>query len=227
MKVNAEYYLDKKDKKHFVKIAFKRKIRIFQVFSGRAGKCLVLMAKNYPDGITTEDMYREHNIDDNKLFGELKDQSAFDGFMFQEGRRNNKNIWKLKLEELFIKTEGQLSPIWFGMHTNTNIRKHLEELIIRQKGLYCNILKIPLEIETKSKFLSNYRKIAIDHRRPQSKKGTDNIENLQILSYYVNERKNQVCAKCNEPNCEICALAFPEKSKIIYPTQEDISKLMK
>jgi hypothetical protein len=61
---------------------------------------------------------------------------------------------------------------------------------------------------------------------PQLKKGSDDIDNLQILSYYVNERKNQICAKCVNAQCSQCALAFPEKTSIIYPSKEDISSLL-
>jgi hypothetical protein len=223
MKVKATFY--KEEGLNLVKITFKKDYRIFRVFSGRAGKTLALMAESFPDGITTKEMRELHGIDDNKLFGELLDQSGFREYMEHQGTRGRLKVWKLHLILLWENTTKSNQPIWFGMHTQNNLQKHFSKLE-KKYGLVCNILGIELLKETKSKFLSNFRKIAIDHRVPQLKKGSDDIDNLQILSYYVNERKNQICAKCVHAVCSQCALAFPEKTSIIFPSKEDISSLL-
>lgn len=222
MKAKTKYYKD--DGINLVEIKISKDVRIFRVFSGRAAKTLALMAESYPEGITTKEMRELHGIDDNKLFGELLDQSGFREYMEHTGNRGRLKVWKLNLEELFDNTKQSQTPIWFGMHTQSNLQKHFTALE-KKYTLRCNILGIELLKESKGIFLSNFRKIAIDHRVPQLKKGSDEIENLQLLSYYVNERKNQVCAKCVNSDCTKCALAYPEKSSIIYPTKEDISSL--
>lgn len=194
------------------------------MFSGRAGKTLALMAETYPKGITTKDMRIKHNIDDNKLFGELLDQSGFREYLECTGTENRLKVWKLKLIELFKNTSNSITPIWFGIHTQINIQKFFDKLE-KKYGLRCNILGVELLKEYNKKFLSNFRRIAIDHRIPQSKNGKDIFSNLQLLSYYVNERKNQICAICPNPKCKKCALAFPEKNFTIWPTGENISTL--
>jgi len=225
MKVKAAYI--KNRGLHLVKMETEgNDVRIFRVFSGRAGKALALMAENFPSGITTKDMRERHGIDDNKLFGELLDQSGFREYMDHIGTKGRLKVWKLNLNLLWGNTKDLTSPIWFGMHSQYSLQNQFSALE-NKYGLRCNILGVKLIKEEKGRFLSNFRKIAIDHRIPQLKKGKDEFENLQLLSYYVNERKNQVCAKCSYFGCLECALAFPEKTSIIYPTKEDISELTK
>ncbi len=223
MKYAANYY---KNKYHIVEIKFEGQKRTFRLFSGRAAKALELMVNSHPNGISTSDMRELHGIDDNKLFGELLDQSGFREFMFNRPVRNKLKVWDIDLHDLFLKTTETIEPLYFGIASQGNIGKHVDALIKKQ-GLKCNILKIDLLKNSKGAFLGNFRKIAIDHRVPQLKRGSDEIDNLQILSYYVNERKNQICAKCNELNCDNCALAYPEKSTIVKPTKEEIGNIMK
>ncbi len=225
MKVVGNYYQE--NGMHLVKLTLSETDeRIFKVYSGRAGKTLALMAEKYPDGITTKDMREKHGIDDNKLFGELLDQSGFREYMEHIGTQNRLKVWKLHLEILWANTIDNASPIWFGIHTQGNLQKFFDELE-NKYGLRCNLLGNTLYKSSKGKFSSNFKKIAIDHRVPQLKGGEDKIENLQLLSYYINERKNQICAKCINSVCEQCVLAFPENSSEIYPTGEDISDLTK
>jgi len=223
MKIVATYYQENKN--HLVKLKNEENdIRIFKVYSGRAGKALAMMAESYPNGITTKDMREKHGIDDNKLFGELLDQSGFREYMEHIGTKNRLKVWKLHLEILWFNTRGAARPIWFGIHTQSNLQKYFNELE-NIYGLRCNILGNTLFKSTKGKFSSNFRKIAIDHRIPQLKGGEDKIENLQLLSFYINERKNQICAKCINSDCKKCVLAYPENNTTIFPTQEDISDL--
>ena len=66
---------------------------------------------------------------------------------------------------------------------------------------------------------------SIDHRKPRLKRGKTELDNLQLLADYINERKKQICSICPDPKCEECVLAFPEKSDIVYPTKENISDI--
>lgn len=224
MKVKAEFYKEGKDK--LVKIYYGKETRVFKVFSARAGNCLCLLAQKFPEGITTKDMMEAYGIDDNKLFSELNNQSGFRQYMEVIGTKNRVNVWKLHLDALFENTKNLDAPIWFGMHEQANLKLHYA-FLKKKQGLKCNILGIELLEETKGKFISELRKVAIDHRIPQLKKGNDSVENLQILSYYVNERKNQICSKCIDSKCEDCALAFPEKHYIIHATKENIKDILK
>jgi hypothetical protein len=146
MKVKATYY--KEEGLNLVKISFNKDFRIFRVFSGRAGKTLALMAESFPDGITTKQMRDLHGIDDNKLFGELLDQSGFREYMEHIGNRDRLKVWKLHLDLLWENTIESNSPIWFGMHTQNNLQKHFIELE-KKYGLICNILGVDLLKETK------------------------------------------------------------------------------
>ncbi len=214
---------DAKRNGNLVTIIVNGETRIFQVYSARAGSTLELLVKKFTDGITSEDMKETYGISDNKMFDELKHASGFALFMIKdENRRNNLNVWKIDLEKLWKSTEGLPSPIWFGKQEQISLQQFLPALE-KKYGLKCNLTGIPLLKNSENTFASNLRAIAIDHRRPKLKNGTDELENLQLLSHYINERKNQICAECTTPECEKCALAFPEKTSVIFPTDEDIS----
>ncbi len=221
---NSELILDEETKKWMVEITVDGEVRKFKVYSKRSGQCLELLVNQLEHGVTSVDMLQGYGIDDNKLFDELRSHSGFASLMEKQSeRRENKDVWKLDLEKLWSVSEGLSNPIWFGLNDTTDLQKFKPELTKRD-GYRCNISGIPLLDESKGKFVSNARKPAIDHRRPQNKKGEDNIENLQFLSEYINLMKMKQCTSCcMDAKCEECALAFPEKTSIIYPTKEDIS----
>lgn len=222
MTQNAIY--EKIDGKHCVKIYYKKEVRIFRVYSQRAGITLVELVKAFPDGVTKKSMNRIYtNLTDNKMFDELRGESAFRNFMFKDGRREQVEVNKLDLDLLWGKTQNLSQPIWFGIESQKPLEKFLEPLKQRD-GFQCNITKIPLlETPEKYTFAKNMRKKSIDHRKPRLKDGLTKLENLQLLSDYVNERKKQICSICPTPDCNNCALAWPEKTSIIFPTKEDIS----
>lgn len=224
MKLRTSY--KKVDKSHLVEVLKGEDKRTFRVFSKRSALTLMLLIESFPKGITTKHMRERHQIDDNKLFGELLDQSGFREYLKHIGTENRLKVWKLELNKLWKKTEIHKEDIiWYGMNEQGSLNVFLNDLIIRD-SLKCNILGIPLYKDKHRKFLENFRKVAIDHRRPLRNGGVDKIENLQLLSYYVNERKNQICAICSDTKCEKCALAYPEKFQIIYPTSENINELL-
>ncbi|MFI3295118.1 MAG: hypothetical protein R3Y19_03780 [Rikenellaceae bacterium] len=217
---------EKQGKLHIVEIKSMSERRLFRTYSKRSANALVLLVDNHPMGITTKDMKEKYGIVDNKLFGELLDQSGFREYLYSNTRRDNLKLWELDIDNLFENTKNIADEIiWFGISSQMNLADFKSELNEKYE-LRCNITGLKLYENPTGRFMSNLRKVAIDHRIPQLKKGEDHIDNLQYLSYYVNERKNQVCAKCNTPECKQCALAYPEHNTTIYPTKEDISELI-
>jgi hypothetical protein len=213
-----------------VSITIDGETRRWKVFSKRSGQCLELLVKQLKTGITSVDMKNKYGIDDNKLFDELKNASGFKAFMVkQPKRRENKDVWKLNLESLWsVSNKITEDPIWWGKQAQGDLQKFHDKILKNQGGFFCNISGVPLLADSKGMYVSNLRQPAIDHRRPRHKGGEDKLENFQFLSHYMNEMKNQQCAKCSDGNnCKKCALAFPEKFSIVYPTDEDISYLTK
>lgn len=66
-----------------------------------------------------------------------------------------------------------------------------------------------------------------DHRTPIEKGGNNDLENIQVLCFYCNKSKWQICNICTQPDCQRCVLAFPEHSTVVVPTGEDISDRIK
>lgn len=77
-------------------------------------------------------------------------------------------------------------------------------------------------------FAKDRVRLVWDHRRPVEKDGTSDKGNYQGLCFYCNKCKWQICNICtsNGDHCANCALAFPEKTSVIYPTKEDIADRM-
>ena len=83
--------------------------------------------------------------------------------------------------------------------------------------------------KNKTNFMSKMLEIVFDHRVPLFKGGSDdntNLDNWQVLSWYVNNEKNKVCKNCYENNCDDCALAYPENSEKIKPTNQNLKDLL-
>ena len=63
-----------------------------------------------------------------------------------------------------------------------------------------------------------------DHRIPIEKGGnSSDAKDYQLLCFYCNKTKWQICSICKDSKCTDCALAYPEQTNIVYPTKEDIS----
>jgi hypothetical protein len=75
-------------------------------------------------------------------------------------------------------------------------------------------------------FCKDRRRGVFDHRKPVEMGDNSEFENYQLLCFYCNKSKWQICNICESPNCEKCVLAYPEKSSIIVPTNEDISDML-
>jgi len=78
----------------------------------------------------------------------------------------------------------------------------------------------------KADFSKDRRREVFDHRVPVEKGGDSGESNYQALCFYCNKSKWQVCNICEEEQCDGCALAYPETSKVVKPTGEDIEDRM-
>jgi hypothetical protein len=85
----------------------------------------------------------------------------------------------------------------------TNIRKDLNkkdrEELLKKHFYKCMVCANP-----------GTKKLQIDHKVPLIRKGTNEIENLQVLCSHCNIIKRNSCSGC-EDDCQNCALAYPEK----------------
>jgi hypothetical protein len=102
---------------------------------------------------------------------------------------------------------------------------------IRKNQKYkCNLCGS--KIVTKDKLLKttyakDRRREVFDHRIPVEKSGESKIDNYQALCFYCNKCKWQICNICKIDNCDTnCALCYPENSKLVSPTKENISDVL-
>ena len=221
---DAEYY--KESSNHLVKISRNEEERLFRVYSSRAAKTLVQLVIANLHGVTKKSMNIIHKeLTDNKMFDELRNESGFSQFIDKDGRREQVDVIILNLTLLWKMTENISEPIWFGVEKQIPLQQ-FEKGLIQRDGFICNITGIPLSLKPpKDTFAKHLRMKSIDHRKPKLKRGKTELDNLQLLADYINERKKQICSICPDPKCEECVLAFPEKSDIVYPTKENISDI--
>ena len=221
---DAEYY--KESSNHLVKISRNEEERLFRVYSSRAAKTLVQLVIANLHGVTKKSMNIIHKeLTDNKMFDELRNESGFSQFIDKGGRREQVDVIILNLTLLWKMTENISEPIWFGVEKQIPLQQ-FEKGLIQRDGFICNITGIPLSLKPpKDTFAKHLRMKSIDHRKPKLKRGKTELDNLQLLADYINERKKQICSICPDPKCEECVLAFPEKSDIVYPTKENISDI--
>ncbi len=157
--------------------------------------------------------------DANKPFSELWTE---EGFTFIEARGLSGNR-KYVLEpsdhdKLFI---DRIS------YSRKQLSKGEKELLLKESNYRCNICgsKFQEPQEINHKVFSKDRVIKeFDHRQPIEKKGSNKLENFQVLCHYCNKSKRQICYICPLDSCsESCALVHPESQFIIVPTEENIS----
>jgi hypothetical protein len=92
---------------------------------------------------------------------------------------------------------------------------------------FCGSTIVTKDKLSKTTYAKDRRREVFDHRIPIEKGGNSELENYQGLCFYCNKSKWQICNICQLPDCDInCALCFPEKSKIITPTDENIEDLL-
>lgn len=163
--------------------------------------------------------------DANKPYSELWNE---EGFTFIDnlkgGRIGSSQKYTLKKEDhpkLFL-----ISKKAFRKAPNT-IQKSQIRKTQKNKCNLCGSNIFPKEKLLETTFAKDRRREVFDHRIPIEKGGNSEFENYQGLCFYCNKSKWQICNICTLADCDInCALCFPENSKTISPTRENIEDLL-
>lgn len=212
---------------------FKNKIyKIPLSGEGRRVRSFEFLLEAYPDFFSVHDekitkLYK----DSNKAINEFIIQEGFQDFVLKEKKNasNDEKVdyFKLDLNKIcsHLDRKGE-----FGKKVRKQPNNKIVKELIKRSGSCCAItgyklLKAGKLKEEKISFLSKMLELVFDHRVPIFKGGSDDntkIDNWQILSWYANNEKNKVCKNCYEKNCDNCALAYPEKSNIIKPTEQSL-----
>ncbi len=217
------------EKKKQVEITYNGKTLLFQLKIKRSFTVMKELLNAYPDFF---DIHKLDGIlnDPNRAHSDLRIGNGFANFLVEKRGETRTMQVKIDVENLF-KFYGHMNsdtPILLSLPEYRGaITREQQDIIFNKCGGKCNITGIKLSRELKGIhfFGKSLVTATFDHRRPVSKGGTDDLENLQLLSVFLNAEKNKICNICNKNTCEKCALAYPEKFDIIQANNQDISNL--
>lgn len=203
-----------------------RKKRAFSVF--------IELLRSSPDFVNVHAIGQRTGLTDpNRALADLKNANgdAFEGFLVIERRERGLTYVKLELDLLFQTVNKSTEVVrLFELTPRMSLSDdQLRRLFVHFDGV-CSLTGVKLTMNLKEfrpTFLKNFQISVGDHRRPISKFGSNEISNMQLISFAANLEKNKVCVACKDPRCNQCALAFPETMAKIHPTGQDISTLRK
>jgi hypothetical protein len=179
------------------------------------------MKGKIPDG-----WIQDYYGDANKPFSELWNEEGFSFIQNPTGERRGKSqMYILKPEDhdrLFSITSAQKA---YRKQPSNEEKRRLREAQ-KSKCNICGVIVKPLKQIQANSFCKDRRAERFDHRVPIEKSGKSEYDNYQLLCFYCNKSKWQICNICHAVKCDNCALAFPEKSSKITPTNEDISDIL-
>ena len=169
-----------------------------------------------------QDLIQDSYADANKPFSELWNEEGFN-FIYAPPGQKRLGSQKYILDSsdhqrLFTTTK---PPI------RTPPSSLIQRNILEQQKNKCNfsgsILKKKENINQNT-YARDRVRLVWDHRIPVEKGGNSADDNFQALCFYCNKCKWQICNLCNyaPDKCSECVLAFPEVTKIIFPSQENI-----
>ena len=218
------------ERKRVLDITFGSETVRFQLRVKRAFSVLLALLRTYPRFMNIHDLDDMFH-DPNRALSSLRLEDGFESFIDTKSIRNVTHV-KLNLDRLFSTVNKDTDVIRLSPADNrTTLTKAEQRLIYDKFEGKCNISGVRLlnedTLTQKHMFLKNYFIATCDHRKPLSKGGSNQEHNFQLVSRTINQEKNKICNVCTEPVCSICALAHPERSTLIYPTQQDISALRK
>lgn len=171
------------------------------------------------------DFVQDYYGDANKPYSELWNE---EGFTFIDnlkgGRIGSSQKYTLSEEDhpkLFLISKKALRKA-----PNNNQKFKIRENQ-NNKCNFCGSTIVTKDKLLKTTYSKDRRREVFDHRIPVEKGGNSELENYQALCFYCNKSKWQICNICELPDCDVnCSLCFPENSKIISPTNENIEDLL-
>ena len=221
------YYRVPYDNLKLIELTFKGESLQFELKVKRAFTVLKALVEHYPEYMNIHSLDGTLN-DPNRALSSLRKEDGFQHFLLEE-RQNNVVHVKLDVSKLFSTVSKKSEVIRLWPHDNReNIPPAIRRQIFKNFCGKCNITGIGLKKENEFSsvvFMKNAMSSTYDHRKPLSRGGSNQKHNFQLLSKLANDEKNKICNACSDPQCEMCALAHPERVKVIYPTGQDISNL--
>ena len=219
------YHIINNDKRQ-VELIYGNKTLKFQLKVKRSFTVLKKLLELYPAEMNIHVLDGVLN-DPNRAESDLKNADGFANFIIERRGERQVNYLKLDVKRLFITLrsppEGKfinLSP----RNPRGSLTPELKKGIYAKFGGRCNIMGTKVYDKVNgNKFMKSLMLARYDHRRPVAKDGSSELENWQLLSKLANDEKNKICVACRDPQCEQCALAYPERFNIIHPTRQDIS----
>jgi hypothetical protein len=170
-----------------------------------------------------EGVIKDGYSDANKPFSELWNE---EGFVFIENPSKEK---KGGSQRYVLKASDHHRLFTVTKKAERKPPSKLEQAaLLKSQNGKCNFCSSIIKSGTllnNTTFARDRSRLVWDHRAPVEKGGNSDKGNYQALCFYCNKCKWQICNLCTLAisACSKCALANPEKSKIIAPTKEDIS----
>ncbi len=172
-----------------------------------------------------EEWIRDGYADANKPFSELWNEEGFTWIHPAQEKLQGNQQYVLRPEDHDRLFEDVKKAFRLSLSSENQ-----KKIIAKQRDL-CNLcgskLRARKQIE-KTTFAKDRVRMVFDHRTPVERGGKSTLVNYQALCFYCNKSKWQICNICDLPDCDAdCSLAYPERSTVISPTQENISDRMK
>ncbi|MDI9364298.1 MAG: HNH endonuclease signature motif containing protein [Flavobacterium sp.] len=189
------------------------------------GNTTINEIRNILGNALEDNIIQDYYGDANKPYSELWNE---EGFTFIDnlkgGRIDKSQKYTLKIEDhhkLFTvsKKANRKAP---STEQKAKIRTSQ-----KNKCNFCGSKIMTTDKLTETTYAKDRRREVFDHRIPVEKGGNSSLENYQALCFYCNKCKWQICNICDIEGCDTnCALCTPEKSKLISPTNENISDVL-
>jgi len=212
-----------------VKLTYKNETATFRLIKKRAFVVLIEMVKRYPRLMNIHELDSFYN-DPNRALSDLRNEDGFGPFINIKYGKKGVMHTALDVEKLFKSINKKTKIIELApAYRRANISEAEKKKIFKLFGGTCNITGVKLHYKDDFKYRDVFMKklqiAAFDHRKPIVKSGNNDEHNWQLVSSHVNQEKNKICNACINSKCDTCALAYPEKVSVIYPTGQDISAL--
>lgn len=166
--------------------------------------------------------------DANKPFSELWNEEGFTWINnLSMSKVGKSQVYELKQEDHYKLLDG-IRKIKKANRKAPSYSDQLKLKTIQENRCnLCGALLLSKKDIQNHTYQKDRKREVCDHRIPVEKGGNSlTLDNYQMLCFYCNKSKWQICNICVNGKCLECALAYPENTKIISPTKEDIEDRM-